>query len=158
MSESYSDVRRAVREVYDQQRQIESFWEAIYRDYPIIRGHKELAHKVLRDNQAKMADMSIDAAREHLGELVVKEIDRRKRRDDREAEARVYGPGPMGYGGHGVTMDGRTVDIDPDQEREPRTFSDIIRERREARRSASRKYYDAPKDESGKRKRGAYAR
>lgn len=150
---------RIVRQEMDRQRQVEEFWDKLHSQYPITRGHQELGRSLLNKNMAKMADMSGDEGVRFLGDALTKEIARRQRRDELQRDASAYAPGPMGSSGHSFNpATGETVEGGAEYDHEPRTFGDIVKERRAARRAASSKYYDVAKDDSTKRRRASYAR
>lgn len=137
------NTRQLVREELDLEQRRRAFWSKLYRQFPLVSGHKELAQRLLNKHMAKMADMSEDEGMEFLGDAATKEIERRNRRDVASAEARVMSGGHGGLD-HGHGTDGEhTFDADDGRfDHDPREHSlgAIIKNKRAARLKAQRSW------------------
>lgn len=143
---SDAETRRIVAQELELQRKRDAFWAKLYRRFPLVAGHKELANRLMQKNMAKMADFGLDQEDEaiaFLGNEAEREIGRRNRRDAASAEARAMSGGQGGLE-HGHGTDGsHTFDADDKRfDHDPREVSlgTEIRKRREARRKAQRSW------------------
>lgn len=125
------------------------FWRQINRRFPLAAGHPELAAQLLQKHAEKISPMSIEEGIEFLGNEIVREVERRDRRDRANAESRAFGAGPMAHG-HGIASDGVTT-LEPDEDAadvDPRSMSlgSAIRRKKEARRNAQRRFNSNPRN------------
>ena len=148
--------RAAIREEIDLREQRNAFWNDLFRQFPIVRGHREIAEGILEKRAAEIGPMAIDEAIVFLGNATVKEIERRRNRDEHNREALAYEGGPSSFvvdsdGVTSIPSDGSELDHDP------REFSlgDVIRRRKEARRNGAAAFVRRPANREEARKRAS---
>jgi hypothetical protein len=123
------------------------FWASIHRDFPLTQGHQELADSLLVKHAEEIGPMTIPEAVDFLGSRIEAEVLRRTKRDTDGHEARAYRGGPAGIE-HGSGFDGRTgaaIAKEDNFQPEEGSLGDLIRQRREARRTANKRFQSSPR-------------
>lgn len=135
--------RTAIQAEIERHDATKNFWTQVYRRFPLVHGHQELAQELLARYADKIGPMSIDEGIEYLGTQAVKEIERRKRRDVVNREAQAFdNSGPFVHG-HSIARDGvTTLPPEEPEDHDPREMSlaSAIRRNKEHRRNAQRRF------------------
>lgn len=134
------EIRQAVRQEMERQKQATQFWASLHDNFPVTRGHRPLAERLLHKHMATMADMTPEEGIEFLGDAITKELNRVTRRDADPS----YNDALVMRGSHD-DPDGSNHNASIDAlYQAPGGFGDTIKKRRAMRRDAARQFDMSP--------------